>query len=535
MLIFINLWIPIFESQRIVAVIGFANKESDYTDNDINTMTVLMSGVWIATKKREKEQETAQLLQRTQSMFNNHEAIMLLIEPLSGKIIEANSAAINFYGYTKEELINMTIQDVNISEKDEVSKLSLMALNKGQKYFTFPHRLKNGQIRTVDVYSSPIEYNNNKVLFSIIFDVTKREEIKAQNEYLAFHDYLTDIYNRRYFDDEFNRRNNADQYPLAIIMGDVNGLKLYNDTFGHLAGDNALREIAKRIKEYVSSEDTFARVGGDEFAIIVSNASEGTIREYLNFIEQKVNDDSETKEENRLTISFGYGIQRDNKDTMDVLLRDSEAFMYNKKYYNIKSTRSNIVNTIMETLFTKSEREQKHSERVGLITEAIAKKMNLDKQQISEARVAGFLHDIGKIGIDEKILNKEGKLDKNEWEIMKLHCMKGAGILENTIEFRELSDIILSHHERLDGSGYPNGLKAEEIPIISKIIGVADSYDAMTHDRPYRKKMTHDEAIQELKRCSGILFDPQVVSVFINEAYKEVVFSGGGQTPFRIK
>lgn len=512
--------IPIFENSKIVAVAGFANSDSDYTNNDIHTMSLLMSSVWIATKKRTQETETRHLLERTQSMFNNHEAVMLLIEPITGQIVEANSAASSFYGYTKEELLKMTIQNINTLSSDELQKLRLKALNKGQKYFTFTHRLKNGQMKTVDVYSSPISYNGSKLLFSIIFDVTEREETRKLNDYLAYHDYLTGLCNRRFFDEEFERRTKNDEfYPNAIVMGDVNGLKAYNDTFGHRSGDAELIDITKRINNFIKAETVFARLGGDEFAIIVSNTSEAKIRSYLTDLERSVN---ACAGKNSLTLSFGYGIQRKKTDSLDDLLKEAEAFMYNRKYYNNKSTRSNTVNVIMDTLFAKSKREKEHSERVGLISELIAVKMNLNSELIDKIRVAGFLHDIGKIGIDERILNKDGKLDKNEWEIMKLHSAKGAAILLNTFEYREIADFILFHHERYDGSGYPDGLSGDEIPLASRIIAVADSYDAMTNNRSYRNKMNVEDALFELNKYSGILYDSTIIRTFVNEVFFEI-------------
>lgn len=171
----------------------------------------------------------------------------------------------------------------------------------------------------------------------------------------------------------------------------------------------------------------------------------------------------------------------------------------------------------MDTLFTKSDREEKHSKRVGKLCESIAIKMHLNQAEIDKIRVAGILHDIGKIGIEEAILNKPGKLDAKEWEIIKLHPAKGAAILENTIEYRDISDILLSHHERYDGFGYPKGIKAEAIPLGARIIAVADTYDAITNERPYRKAMSKEQAINEIKNCSGSQLDPEIVSVFINQ------------------
>lgn len=514
--------IPIFENGIIVAVIGFANKISDYTDNDVFATAALMNGVWIATKKIEKEKETEYLLEQTRSMINDHEAVMLLVEPTSGKILDANKSAVEFFGYSQDELLKLTTNDLNMISPAEARNNRLLAFNRSQKYFTIPYQLRSGEIRIVDIYSSPIEYFGEEVLFCIVFDVTKREEITKLNEYLAYHDGLTCTYNRRFFDEELMRRNKDDsQYPIALIMGDIDGLKIFNDTFGHLEGDKALIDVANRISRSIGENDILARIGGDEFAVIVSEMNERKIREYLDKLDQQVNNPDNIDADRHVSISFGYGIQRKKEDTADHLLKEAEAFMYNRKYYNIKSARSNTVNVIMDTLFAKSEREKIHSERVGIISETIARKMNLDHALVNQIRVAGFLHDIGKIGIDESILNKTGKLTKNEWDIMKLHSVKGAGILENTIEFRQIANFVLSHHERYDGSGYPNGLKGEKIPLASRIIAIADAYDAMTHDRSYRKKMSSTEAINELKSCSGTLFDPDIVSVFVNEAISD--------------
>lgn len=386
--------LPIFENDQIVAVIGFANKNSDYTDNDIQAMTLLMNGVWIATRKKEKEDE---------------------------------------------------------------------------------------------------------------------------NEYMAYHDYLTGLYNRRFFEEEFSRRNSgdADGYPIAILMGDVNGLKIYNDTFGHFKGDKALNDIVSRIQKYSGSKDIIARIGGDEFAIIKYNTGKEEMDEYLNYIDKKVNYEDENPEKEQLTLSFGYSVQRSRNDSLDDLMKEAEAFMYNRKYYSSRSTRSTTVNVIMDALFTKSEREKNHSERVGLISKGIAEKMRLDRRLIDRMKVAGFLHDIGKIGINEEILNKDGKLDDNEWKIMKLHSAKGARILENTVEFCDIADVVLYHHERFDGSGYPKGLKGEEIPLMSRILAVADAYDAMTNTRSYRRAMSPEDAVNELSKYAGSQFDSEIVSIFI--------------------
>jgi diguanylate cyclase (GGDEF)-like protein/putative nucleotidyltransferase with HDIG domain len=300
------------------------------------------------------------------------------------------------------------------------------------------------------------------------------------------------------------------------LLGDIDGFKVFNDSFGHDKGDWILKEVATKINELVNDKDVLARIGGDEFAIIVSGKNEAEIRQYLEKLEQaSYNFQEYITEETPIVVSWGYGIQRNKEDTIDALYEEAEAFMYNRKFYSHKSAKSKTVYVIMETLFAKSERERKHSERVGKISEVIAQKMGLSKSEIDKVRVAGRLHDIGKIAIDENILNKAGKLDAKEWELMKLHPVKGASILENTNEYHDIADIVISHHEHYDGTGYPSGLTAELIPLWARIIAVADAFDVMTNTRPYKQPMPHEEAVAELKRCSGTQFDPQIVDLFI--------------------
>ncbi len=507
---------PIFENDRIVAVIGFANRKDAYSDNDIQTITLLMSGVWIAAKKKEKGEETERLLRNTQSMINNHQAVMLLIEPVTGSIIEANKAATDFYGYTKDELLHMTIQDIILLDKEEVRAMRLKALTQDRNSFTCPHRLKNGTARLVDVFSSPIEYNDKKVLFAIIFDVTQKEEIARQNQYMAYHDHLTGLYNRRYFEEEFKRQVENGAFPVGLLVGDVDGFKVFNDTYGHAEGDRVLKRIAENLRTLVGNDGILARIGGDAFAILVSGKDMAGMIRYLDRLNQQSDHAyGDPSLHETITISWGYALQKEREDTLDSLDKEAEAFMYNRKFYSNRSLKSKTVNTIMQTLFTKSEREKKHSDHVGLLSQAIARHMQLSNEEVNRIRVAGFLHDIGKIGIDEAILNKTGKLDASEWEIMKMHPVKSAGILDKTQEYQDISDIVISHHERYDGKGYPGKFQGEDIPLEARIIAVADTYDAITNDRPYRKPLEKNAAIEEMKRSAGTQLDPKIVSALI--------------------
>jgi len=510
--------LPMFDLGKIVAIVGFANKETGFSEHDITAITSLMNGVWMAVNKSMQERRTARLLERLEAMFNNHDAVMVLLEATTGKIIDVNPAALKFYGYTREEMLQKYGYEVNAESKEVSEQITLSVLQNKRKRFTTQHKLKSGEIRYVDLFSCPIPYGGETRLFTILFDITEQVKARRQIEYLAYHDHLTGVYNRRYFEETFRKlAENGEHYPLGVIMGDINGLKLFNDAYGHLKGDEAIVSLVNDLQAKLEPDQYLARIGGDEFAIIVPATNEAELKKLVKQLEMLFHQDDQSEELRSLSISFGYSIQHHKEQDLDWLLKESEMFMYNRKYYSSRSFRSSAINAIMETLFTKCEREKLHAERVSQYSEAIAVSLGLDRVMIDKIRVAGMLHDIGKIGVDESILNKPEKLTADEWEIMKLHSAKGAKILSNTIEFHQISEWVLAHHEQIDGKGYPNQLHGHEIPLASRIIAVADAYAAMTSTRPYREAMTRDKAVHELKRGAGTQWDASLVEVLLKQ------------------
>jgi len=358
------------------------------------------------------------------------------------------------------------------------------------------------------------------------------EDLKSENEarkkqegqliYMSCHDHLTGLYNRRFFEEELTRLDTERNLPMTLVMGDVNGLKIINDSFGHDFGDGLLKKTAETIKKECRADDIIARLGGDEFVIILPKTDPCEAEQIIKRINGKIQNIKVANLD--LSISFGYETKLNKQESIQAILIKAEDSMYRHKLYESKSLRSKIIDVIMNALVEKSSRELMHSKRVSTICETIATMLNFEKELVNQIRIAGLVHDIGKIGIAENILNKPQRLDKDEWEIMKKHPEAGWRILHSAIEFSELAEFVLSHHERWDGKGYPRALKGDEIAIEARIIAIADSYDAMTSDRSYRKGMSEDEAKNEIIRCSGTQFDPEIVKVFIEKVLDQQAY-----------
>jgi len=218
-----------------------------------------------------------------------------------------------------------------------------------------------------------------------------------------------------------------------------------------------------------------------------------------------------------LSISFGQGTKYTEAESIQDIFKKAEDDMYRHKLYESGSTRSQTIGLIMTTLYEKSHREMHHSKRVSEICIEIAAMMNFDEEATNRIGIAGLMHDIGKIGIDENILNKAEKLNPDEWREMQRHPEIGYRILSSANEFSEMAKYVLEHQEKWDGSGYPKGIKGKEISLEARIISVADAYDAMTSDRPYRKKICDEEAISEIEKNTGTQFDPEIVKIFIEK------------------
>jgi len=396
----------------------------------------------------------------------------------------------------------------------------LLIVESTQQRFDYEYRIlrvHDGEERWVhELGKIELDHNVNAVrLIGMIQDVTERKRAEEKIVYLSFRDQLTGLYNRRFFEKELARLDCERNYPLTLVMGDVNGLKLINDSFGHATGDELLTKVAQVLREACREDDLIARLGGDEFVIVLPNtdtADAEQILKRINALALQVRVGSI-----ELSISFGYETKRYKEEQIRELFKRAEDHMYKKKLFEGPSMRGKTIKTIIRTLHEKNKREEQHSYRVSALCQSMGEALGLREGEVQELKTVGLLHDIGKITIDENILNKPGKLTKDEWEEIKRHPEIGYRILSTVNGMSEMAEYVLTHHERWDGLGYPKGLKSDELPLQTKIIAIADAYDAMTSARSYREALSDEVAIAELQKNSGTQFDPDLVTLFIEK------------------
>ena len=375
---------------------------------------------------------------------------------------------------------------------------------------------KSGEWLWLHIRGKIVEYDdlkNPKRLIGAISDITQRKNYEAENLYLSQTDVVTTLKNRTFVEALLDKADKCLLCQTWIIMGDVNGLKLINDTFGHQEGDRLLRMIGEILRKCCSANDIPARWGGDEFIILIKDNQ----ADYVDNLIWDIKNACSNVKGFPTPISISWG--RANKDNlnadMNAVIKLAEERMYRNKLLESRSAKSSILSSLEQSLHEKHIETEEHTRRIAHICVQIGMRMGLSQDELDEVVLLGLLHDIGKIGIPEAILLKPDKLTADEWDVMKTHSEIGYRIAVSTPELAHVADEILSHHERYDGTGYPQGLKGKEIPKLSRLLAIVDSYDVMTHARHYKEAMSTESAVQEVQSCSGKQFDPEMVEQFL--------------------
>jgi diguanylate cyclase (GGDEF)-like protein len=301
--------------------------------------------------------------------------------------------------------------------------------------------------------------------------------------------------------------------PLSLVLIDVNGLKLANDAFGHLAGDELLKKVAAILIDECRSSEIIARIGGDEFIILLPNTENKHVGTLVNRITNRLQ--QEKVKDIPVSISVGWATKTRMDEDIQSIFIQAENRMYRMKLTESQSMRNGVIRSIMSSLKEKSELERDHSENVSHIAIKLGRALNFNSQQLEILETTSLVHDIGKIAMDDAIINKISSLTKNEYEEIKRHPEIGYQILKLVNNYSGLAEYVLYHHEHWDGSGYPSGIKGEDIPLISRVISIADAYEAMTSKRPFREGYSHAEALERIRSGAGTLYDPNLVKLFV--------------------
>jgi diguanylate cyclase (GGDEF)-like protein/PAS domain S-box-containing protein len=439
----------------------------------------------------------------------------IAILDLSYKVIYSNESFVRIFGYKnkKDAIGRNTGEFIVFDDSFQIAANTLF--ENGSVSGEYKGIKPDGTLFDIEQYANLVIKDGKSLAIMIsVIDITAKKKEAERIKYLSFHDGLTRLYNRAYFEEELKRLDTPRQLPLSFIIGDLNSLKLVNDSYGHRFGDAMIARAAKIIKKYCRDEDVIARWGGDEFVILLPKADKETAESIIERIRNAC--EAYTYKKIPLSIALGTSSKVSQDESMNAVIKDAEENMYRRKLLERKSISGSIILSLEATLSEKSFETKEHTERLKKLAVKFGKKLNLPENQVDDLSLLATLHDIGKVAIPESILTKEGKLGKKEWELIKRHPEIGSSIAKSSPQISHIADAILAAHENWDGSGYPRGLIGEDIPIISRIVHIIDTFDVMRNGRPYKKPVKKSNAIKELRESAGRQLDPLLTEEFIS-------------------
>jgi len=515
--------LPMSYVGKMIGFVGFGDTKGtrDWPDEDVRLLGAACEMISGYIQRKRSEDALRESEERYRFLIENQDEGIVMLD-LEEKFTFANPSAMEAFGLLPGGLIGRSLGDFMDADNFNIILKNTEMRRKGLKTtYEVEITSSSGRRRILLLTGSPRFDAEGRLIgtFGIFRDITEQKRAEAEIRYLSFHDRLTGLYNRAFFEEELRRINGRRNLPISIIMGDVNGLKLVNDAFGHHEGDRLLVEIARALKSCCRSDDVVARWGGDEFVIVLPKCAQQTAMDVCDRIRQYCHEFG--GKPLQMSIALGAVTKVDPEESLSDLLKEAEDRMYRNKLLESKSTRSLMFGSLQKTLRERSHETEEHAQRLRKMSVHIGRALSLSDSKLDELSLLAALHDIGKIAIPDSILLKASNLSREEWETVKRHPEIGYRIAASSPEMAPIAEAILSHHERWDGTGYPQGLKGDQIPLISRIIAVADAYDTMTHRRQYKQPVDGEVAMEEIRRNSGGQFDPEVVEAFL-EVFPEI-------------
>lgn len=474
-------------------------------DNLLDMVKHLECIVEMRTKELNKANEILRESQSQLHLILDTTAEAIFGTDLNGRFTFCNKSCLRLLGYTKpEELLGNDMHffaDFLSPEKNGGERTGVL-------------RRADGTCFDAEYRALPQLREGKHVGYVITFsDITERKKGEEKIRFLSYHDPLTGLVNRRRFEQEMKRADTQLNQPVSLIFLDLNGLKLINDTFGHTAGDEFIVKVAQVLKMNCREGDVAARIGGDEFTVLLPRTS----RDEADSIAGRIKNQVAVEKVNMVSCSVAVGIGTKAKhwQKIDRILETAENEMYKEKSISSINFGIHAINGIITSLHMKSPWEKKHSEEVSKLCERIGLAMGLPETEIKKLRDGAYLHDIGKITLSESVLEKpHDQLTEAEHEMMRQHPAIGYRILNLSQETLDLANGVYGHHECWDGSGYPKGLKGEEIPLISRILSVAEGYERILN-REDNREAGKEKALQAILNGSGQKYDPTIVELFV--------------------
>ncbi len=475
---------------------------------------------------RHSQEQTTQKLRDTQSeyltLYENKKAmfysaiksapIPMILHTENKRIKLVSDVFETITGYTAKEIPTMRawVEKAYPMNTDEYYRKIMALYDLEGTLDEGPTKLqtKSGEAVHFHWYTSYIGYDEDglKVILSSAINITEQKTKEKELTHDSYHDDLTGLFNRRYYNEIIKRYDK--HHNMGIVLADINGLKLVNDVFGHTHGDELLIKFSNCLKDHFPKTATIARIGGDEFVILLEDYKTNQIKEIAQSIKKNIRHNG--KEDIIPSAAFGYTRKLDNESFKTAFIR-AENMLYKDKIHEYNKQTASIIESLKYTLLQNTDESEVHIERLKKIAQPLISVLDLNSQEQRELRLLIELHDIGKISIDYSIYENAAKLTDEEKKEIERHSEIGYRIANALPKLKNVAYAILTHHENVDGSGYPFGLNEEEIPLISKIFRVIDSFETMTRERNYQAAMNKQKALEEIKRLSDIYYCPHVV------------------------